>query len=295
MTMRITFMQSGGFAGGIRGCRIDVAGLADAERQELEGLVDSCGIVDSFERFSATGRDLRQYDLAIERDAAPLRLSCDERSLPDAARRLVAFLSARATPQPVTFQMPPAGAAAAINADWGLFDGDVVARWEDDGREMTLVEDFAYVDPRQVRWAAAAGSVVNGASIPRAFWSLIGGPFEGRFRKASVVHDVACVTRERRWQDVHRMFHDACRCGGVGAAKAATMYYAVYHFGPRWRIEERTTVVAGAARRERVVYDETPAAATGAQVSAIEAYLATHEVAPEAIPTLDITPSSGLP
>ena len=291
--MRITFMQSGGFAGGIRGCRIDVAGLGDVERKELEGLVDACGIVESFERFSATGRDVRQYDLAIERDAAMLRISCDEHCLPAAARQLVTFLSARATPQPATFQMPSAHAAAAAASDWGYFDGDVVARWEDDGRQMTLVEDFAYVDPRQARWAAPAGAVVNGASIPRAFWSLIGGPFEGRFRKASVVHDAACGARERRWQDVHRMFHDACRCGGVGAAQAATMYYAVYHFGPRWRIEERTTVVAGAARQELVVHDETPAAPTGAQVSAIVAYFAVHEVAPEEIPVLDIRPSSG--
>ncbi len=300
--MWITFMQSGGFAGGIRGCRIDAAGLGEAERKELEGLVDACGIANSFERFSATGRDLRHYDLAIERDVATLRLSCDERSLPPAARPLVTFLSARATPQSVAFQVPaavphhPTADSVAAVATWGRFDGEVVARWEDDGRQMTLVEDFAYVDPSQVSWAAPAGSVVNGASIPRAFWSLIGGPFEGRFRNASVVHDVACVVRERRWQDAHRMFHDACRCGGVHAAQAAAMYYAVYHFGPRWRIEERTTVVAGAARQERIVRDETPAAPTDAEVAAIAAYFFTHEVGPEAIPGLDIKPfSSGSP
>ncbi|MFM8703989.1 MAG: DUF1353 domain-containing protein [Planctomycetia bacterium] len=71
---------------------------------------------------------------------------------------------------------------------WGSFEGRVVAEWHDDGREMTLVAPFAYLDPAAVRWAAPAGSVVNGASIPRAFWSVIGGPFEGRFRNASVVH-----------------------------------------------------------------------------------------------------------
>jgi len=51
--------------------------------------------------------------------------------------------------------------------------------------------------------------------------------------------------------------------------------------------------VAGAARQELVVHDETPAAPTGAQVSAIVAYFAVHEVAPEEIPVLDIRPSSG--
>jgi hypothetical protein len=166
----------------------------------------------------------------------------------------------------------------------------VVARWEDDGRSMTLVEPFAYVDPRASRWPAPAGAVVNGASIPRAFWSLIGGPFSGEFRDASVVHDVACETRDRPWRAVHAMFYEACRCGGVGAIKAKTMYYAVFHFGPRWRVETRTTIVAGTAQTERLVRDETPAAATEAEVAAIARYFASHDVAAEDIPTLEITP-----
>ncbi|MFM8436622.1 MAG: DUF1353 domain-containing protein [Planctomycetia bacterium] len=159
---------------------------------------------------------------------------------------------------------------------WGHFDGRVVARWHDDGRDMTLVEPFAYVDPARVRWLAPAGSVVNGASIPRPFWSLIGGPFEGRFRNASVVHDVACVDRTRPWRQVHRMFYEACRCGRVGAVKAKTMYYAVYHFGPRWRIVGRG------------LRDETPAPPTRRQVAAIAAWFRTHDVDAAEIPTLEI-------
>ena len=159
---------------------------------------------------------------------------------------------------------------------WGHFDGRVVARWHDDGRDMTLVEPFAYFDPARVRWLAPAGSVVNGASIPRPFWSLIGGPFEGRFRNASVVHDVACVDRTRPWRQVHRMFYEACRCGRVGAVKAKTMYYAVYHFGPRWR-----TVGRG-------LRDETPPLPTRRQVAAIEAWFATYDVDAAEIPTLEI-------
>ncbi len=159
---------------------------------------------------------------------------------------------------------------------WGHFDGRVVARWHDDGRDMTLVEPFAYVDPARVRWLASAGAVVNGASIPRPFWSLIGGPFEGRFRNASVVHDVACVERARPWRQVHRMFYEACRCGRVGAVKAKTMYYAVYHFGPRWRLVGRS------------LRDDTPAPPTRRQVAAIEAWFREHDVDAAEIPTLAI-------
>lgn len=288
--MRITFMLSGGFAGAIRGCRIDTAVLAAADRVAIEGLVVASGLVASFERFAAAARDRRQYDLAIERAEMFVRVSCDDASLPDPARPLVAELVRRSTPQSLTFAVPDAADHAAVAAvassSWGRFVGDVVAKWEADGRDMTLVEPFAYVDPRDARWDAPAGAVVNGASIPRAFWSLIGGPFEGRFRDASVVHDVACVVRDRPWQEVHRMFHDACRCGGVGATQAATMYYAVYQFGPRWTVEERRTIVGGTPHVEQVIRDETPPPPTAADVRAINDYFGTHTVDPDAVPTV---------
>jgi hypothetical protein len=81
------------------------------------------------------------------------------------------------------------------------------------------------------------------------------------------------------------MFHDACRCGGVGAAKAATMFYAVYQFGPRWTVEERRTIVGGQPHVERVVHDETPPPPTAADVRAIDDYFATHAVDPDAVPS----------
>lgn len=122
--------------------------------------------------------------------------------------------------------------------EFGRFEGEVVASWDDNGRHMTLREGFAYVDPQNRRWVAPAGTVVDGASIPRGFWTVIGGPFEGRYRNASVVHDIGCDEMRESWEDVHRMFYDACRCGGVDETQAKMMYYAVYHFGPRW---ERVT------------------------------------------------------
>jgi hypothetical protein len=307
--MRITFVQSGGFVGAIKGCRIDTAALEPAERVHVETLVAASGITASFTQRSPAARDVKQYQIAIERDAASLRVECDDRCMPEAARPLVGFLAAKATPQrpgfgddvmaePETRVMPdPPASAGGFQegsevSDWGVFVGDVVARWSDNGRDMTLVEPFAYVDPRTLRWDAPAGAVVNGASIPRAFWSLIGGPFEGQFRNASVVHDVACDARDREWQAVHRMFYEACRCGGVAAVKAKTMYYAVWHFGPRWRVEERRTILAGRPHVERVVHDETPPQATAEQAALVESYFATHDVDAAAIPTLGI-PGAG--
>ena len=51
-----------------------------------------------------------------------------------------------------------------------------------------------------------------------------------------MVHDVACEERTSKWEDVHNMFYEACRCGGVSWGQAKTMYYAVYNFGPRWQV-----------------------------------------------------------
>jgi len=99
---------------------------------------------------------------------------------------------------------------------------------------MQLNEDFAYISPSGKRWDAPNGSIVDGASIPQVFWTVVGGPFEGQYRNASVVHDVACVKRSEKWEDVHRMFYYAMRAGGVSESRAALMYAAVYKFGPRW-------------------------------------------------------------
>ena len=98
--MKITFLQSGGFAGMLKGCTIDTIDLAADQRQELESLVAASGFSESCEQFSSAGRDLRQYEIVIEQHATVQRIVCDDRSVPDAARPLLAFLVARARPQP---------------------------------------------------------------------------------------------------------------------------------------------------------------------------------------------------
>jgi hypothetical protein len=121
--------------------------------------------------------------------------------------------------------------------NFGSFEGDVVAKWID-GRKMKLVEPFAYIDPSGLRWEAPKGSTVDGASIPQFAWSIIGGPFEGKYRQSSVIHDVACDKKERSWRSVHETFYYGMLASGVSPAKAKIMYAAVYHFGPRWSLKK---------------------------------------------------------
>ena len=79
---------------------------------------------------------------------------------------------------------------------WGYYNGEPVTRWSPDGRNMILVTELRYTDPKGEVWVAPAGSVTDGASIPRYLWSLTGGPFEGQYRNASVLHDAAYERRK---------------------------------------------------------------------------------------------------
>ncbi|WP_439669205.1 DUF1353 domain-containing protein [Cupriavidus necator] len=109
-----------------------------------------------------------------------------------------------------------------------------LVEWLEDGRHMRLKRPFGYVQESGRNWPVPTETVVDGASIPKVFWSLIGGPFEGRYRDASIVHDYYCDARTRSWQDTHRVFYEAMLCSGVATPQAKVMYYAVYRFGPRW-------------------------------------------------------------
>lgn len=124
--------------------------------------------------------------------------------------------------------------SASAENNYGNYVGDIVAKWDPGGRKMTLVKPLRYIDTKNSEWLAPEGAVIDGASIPKFAWSIIGGPFEGKYRSASVIHDVACVEKNRPWKDVHYTFYTAMRASDVPEATAKVMYAAVYHFGPRW-------------------------------------------------------------
>ena len=118
-------------------------------------------------------------------------------------------------------------------AGGGRFVGRIVAQWLP-AREMKLLEKFEYISSDGTRWPVPVGTVVDGASIPQAFWSLIGGPFEGLYREASVIHDCYCQVRTRADRVVHNMFNEAMLTSGVNSSKRLIMHQAVLRFGPRW-------------------------------------------------------------
>lgn len=149
--------------------------------------------------------------------------------------------------------LAPAGPVRAAN---GKFLGNVVVKWIDDDagpdREMLLMEPFGFRDANGSEWWAPKGAKIDGASIPRVLWSTVGSPFTGDYRRASVVHDYYCETKERPWQAVHRMFYEGVLAAGVPQRQAKVLYAAVYGGGPRW------SPIAGAEPGEPAFITITP-------------------------------------
>ena len=116
----------------------------------------------------------------------------------------------------------------------GDFSGEPKTDWlTEDGREdrrMTVLEDFWFCDPKRRRWDAPKGSIVDGASIPRALWTIVGSPYTGDYRRASIVHDVACeqaVGSPAARRAADKMFFHACRAGGCSVTQATLLYLGV--------------------------------------------------------------------
>lgn len=115
-----------------------------------------------------------------------------------------------------------------------FFVGEIETKWLDDGRTMEILSHAEFHDPEGNVWEVNPGDLVDGASIPRFFWRLIGSPFVGKYRRASAFHDVYCKAKKRKYKKVHAMFLEAMKCDKVGKTKRTSMYRAVTTFGPKW-------------------------------------------------------------
>src|SRR4051812_41109463 len=103
-----------------------------------------------------------------------------------------------------------------------------------------LLGDFKYIDRKHVDWTAQKGDHIDGASIPKLFWSwLVGTPEIGPYFDASVIHDSYCYRKqhdlpgkEREWSAILLMFYEGMKCRGTGEFEAQTKYWAVLKGGP---------------------------------------------------------------
>jgi hypothetical protein len=117
------------------------------------------------------------------------------------------------------------------------FSGLPQIELQDDGRTVRLLEDFSFTDTNGNVWQSKKDELPDGSSIPKLFWTFVGSPFVGKHRLASIPHDTYCKLREKSgktYQEVHRMYYEACIAAGVKKHKAKLMYKAIKLGGPKW-------------------------------------------------------------
>lgn len=153
-------------------------------------------------------------------------------------------------------------AAAAENEYFGEFLDTLRGVFLTDAKprpKFKLESEFRFKDPNGLLWVTPALNEVDGASIPQAFWSVIGGPFEGEYINASVIHDYYCKVKTRTAHDTHRAFYYGMRASKVADWKAKFMYWAVATFGPDWTLEKRVVFKSHCSKeRAKTVCSQVP-------------------------------------
>lgn len=97
-----------------------------------------------------------------------------------------------------------------------------------------LTAPLTYCSKSGERYTVPRGYRTNGASIPRALWSVVGSPWTGDYVKAAILHDYMCERQIKTSDYAHKTFREAMVASGVSAVRAAVMYGAVDFFGPKW-------------------------------------------------------------
>lgn len=133
-----------------------------------------------------------------------------------------------------------ASAGLASANPYGTFPDNPVGEFinHPDRPHFKLHKEFVYYDPYYYTWIAPNEEVVDGASIPKFAWSIVGGPFSGQYLNASIIHDYYCCTKSRNYYDTNEVFRLGMLASGVSAFKARLMWLAVRIAGPaKWVVD----------------------------------------------------------
>ena len=99
LIVRVRFLQTGGLVGAVRGVDLESARMLPDDAREMTDLVDASGIVVSGEYLSSEKRDLRLYEIHVDREGGTISVTFDDETMPEPARPLVSFLRRNARPR----------------------------------------------------------------------------------------------------------------------------------------------------------------------------------------------------
>ncbi|MEN9362165.1 MAG: hypothetical protein RL095_3700 [Verrucomicrobiota bacterium] len=103
------------------------------------------------------------------------------------------------------------------------------------GKGDVLLTDFRFIiNGEEV--VIPRGFLFDGASVPRAFWSIIGAPNEPDFMLAALLHDWLYWSHQWTKAKADAALRDLLVASGVSAIRAGAMFRAVDLFGgTAWR------------------------------------------------------------
>jgi hypothetical protein len=96
--MVVRFVQSGGYAGLLKGCELDTKTLPPEEAKTLEGLVKASALPAKGKFLSNSSRDLREYEIAIDDGKSKKSVVFDEQTVPKSAKPLISYLEKHSKP-----------------------------------------------------------------------------------------------------------------------------------------------------------------------------------------------------
>jgi hypothetical protein len=92
--------------------------------------------------------------------------------------------------------------------------------------EYSLLKDVV-VESLNYKITVMKGLEFDGASIPKAFWSIVGSPFTGNYTRSALVHDALYMSESLDRKTCDNIFLDLMRQDGVSLVKRTLMYLAV--------------------------------------------------------------------
>lgn len=102
-------------------------------------------------------------------------------------------------------------------------------------RYARLIEPFVY-ENEKFSILIRDGYIYDGGTIPKFAWSIIGSPFVGGYRRATLVHDILYDTKALPKSEADNLFFDIMLEDNVKKWRAYVMYCAVRFFGGRdWK------------------------------------------------------------
>lgn len=97
--MKVSFRQSGGFAGLTRGVELDAEDLPPEEAASLRSLMERGGPQEGTEDPEA--RDLQTYEITVETDEGSRQFAFDDGTVPEDVAPLLRTLKRRSGPLPL--------------------------------------------------------------------------------------------------------------------------------------------------------------------------------------------------